>query len=129
MRQVIKSVAVAGLVAAGLALAGTAQAGGKGHSGPSHGSSFKTSGMHSSMSPHGHGPMSYKNYPTGHGVKFNQGYYYPGKYHNHWSKSCWLPSYGCTGYWCPSTQVWYYWCQPDCCYYPVSYCPYGKFCW
>jgi len=72
---------------------------------------------------------SFKNYHLTHGKKFSKGYYYPGKYHNHWSFCCFNQKCGCYCYWCPWTTCWYYYCVPDCCYYPVCYVPYGCYCW
>ena len=67
------------------------------------------------------------NYHLTNGVKKNFGYCYNGFNHNHWSHSCWVPHYGCNCYWCPCATAWYYWCAFDGCWYPVSYCPYGKY--
>jgi hypothetical protein len=69
---------------------------------------------------YGHG---YK-YGYGHGFygsKFKYGWYFPGKYHYHWSKRWYSPSYKCWFFYCPRTYVWYYWYAPGVCYYPVTY--------
>jgi hypothetical protein len=70
---------------------------------------------------------SLQDYHLTFGTKFSQGICYKGKDHCHWSYSCWLPSCGCTCYYCPCTLVYYYWCAPDECWYPITYCPYGRF--
>jgi hypothetical protein len=44
----------------------------------------------------------------------------PCSYRN-WTKTCWLPKYGCSGYWCAESSNWYYWCEPRCCYLPTTY--------
>jgi len=48
---------------------------------------------------------------------------------HHWSSSRYFAQYGCTLYYDTDEQCWYYWCQPDDCYYPLSYCPYGTYSW
>jgi hypothetical protein len=126
------------LSAVPLALAG----GGKGGSGQSgHGShgSYHQQGAHYTLSSHYSSQYSshYSHYKTSHyhnyhltyGKKFSNGYYYPGKYHKHWSYCCFSKKCGCYCYWCPCTLCWYYYCVPDCCYYPVCYVPYNCFCW
>ncbi|MGE3806448.1 MAG: hypothetical protein AB7K24_17405 [Gemmataceae bacterium] len=70
-----------------------------------------------------------KNYHTQFGVKKPFGYCYQGYQHQHWSYKCWAPTYGCYVYWDPCLRSYYYWCVPDNCWYPVTYCPYGKFAW
>ena len=62
-------------------------------------------------------------------VKFEHGYYYKGKHHDHWTEKRYDRRYGCKLFWCPTSTCWYYWCFPDTCYYPVSYCPYGSYEW
>jgi hypothetical protein len=59
--------------------------------------------------------------------KFKGGYYYKGKHNHHWHTHRYYADYGCELY--NDGDEWYYWCQPDDCYYPVSYCPYGKYNW
>jgi hypothetical protein len=79
--------------------------------------------------PYGYSSYRYANYNVKYGTKFSYGYYYPGRYHNHWSNYCWSGSYGCNLYYDPCCSNWYYWCTPASCYYPVSYCPYGTYSW
>ena len=69
------------------------------------------------------------NYMQMHGTKFAQGYKYQGKNHTHWTQRRFDRRYNCECYFDPCCSAWYYWCQPDCCYYPVSYCPYRTYCW
>ena len=84
----------------GLGLAGAAQAG----------------------SPHIHRDVHFRGNYFNHGVYFNHGYKF-------WSSYCWNPTYRCYTYWCPQISCNYYWCVPDRCYYPITYCPYGRFRW
>jgi hypothetical protein len=65
-----------------------------------------------------------KDYHLQFGTKFQQGYFYKGKNHQHWGLIRFDPRYGCDCYWDPCLLVWYYWCDRDDCFYPVSYCPY-----
>src|SRR5690348_8198073 len=90
-------------VAVGLAAAGGLRADGKGSG---HGSGGKGSGP--SYSPGSSGSFrnqgSYNsstwyrshvsNYHLTAGKKFQYGYYYAGRSHNHWSYSCWDKRYG-----------------------------------
>jgi hypothetical protein len=69
------------------------------------------------------------NYNLKYGTKFDHGYYYQGRDHNHWSYRCWSPQYGCYCYWDPCCREYYYWCQPRSCFYPVSYCPCQTYSW
>ncbi|MBL8799483.1 MAG: hypothetical protein JNM56_36715 [Planctomycetia bacterium] len=71
----------------------------------------------------------FHNYHLNFGVKQQFGYSYKGFNHAHWSHSNWNAKFGCNTYWCPSVASYYYWCAPDHCWYPVSYCPYGKYAW
>jgi len=104
----------------GLAVAGSVQAGGK-SSGPSR--SPRSSGsFHRSES------FRPSNYYLTYGKSFHHGYYYPGKYHDHWSYRFWDWRYGCNLYY-DSGLCCYYYCLPDQCYYPVSYCPYKSYAW
>src|SRR5207302_3218553 len=63
------------------------------------------------------------------GTKFSHGYFYPGKYHDHWSFSCWDARYRCRLYWDSGCFCYYYWCPVAACYYAVRYCPYGTYSW
>ncbi|MSQ96896.1 MAG: hypothetical protein EXR98_20405 [Gemmataceae bacterium] len=68
-----------------------------------------------------------KDYHVKFGSKFQGGYVYKGKHHNHWGLIRFDLRYGCDCYWDPCVLVWYYWCERDICYYPVSYCPYRSY--
>lgn len=47
---------------------------------------------------------------------------------NHrWARSSFNAGYGCNVYYDAAEATSYYWCPPDNCYYPVSYCPYGRY--
>lgn len=70
-----------------------------------------------------------KSYHKKYGKKYGFGWCYFGNWHCHWTKCSYLPSYGCYGYWCPYTLCWYYWCEPYGCYFPVTYCPTGWYCY
>ena len=70
-----------------------------------------------------------KDYNLKFGKKYDFGWCYKGKHHDHWSHCCWFGQYGCNCYWCPCTLCWYYYCVPDNCWYPVTYCPYGVYVW
>jgi hypothetical protein len=72
---------------------------------------------------------SNSNYHLKYGTKFSHGYFYKGKYHNHWSYCCYDFRYCCDIFWDPCCYCWYYYCVPADCYYPVSYCPYRTYCW
>ena len=65
-----------------------------------------------------------KDYHLQFGTKFQGGYFYKGKNHDHWGQIRFDRRYGCDCYWDPCVLAWYYWCERDICYYPVSYCPY-----
>ena len=73
----------------------------------------------SKVSTPSHAPV--KDYHLTYGKPFGTGYCYPGKYHDHWTYSCYWPKYGCYCYWCPYTCCYYYWYEPAGCYYPCSY--------
>jgi hypothetical protein len=62
-----------------------------------------------------------------HGTKASFGWYFKGKNHNHWSSWRWSSKYGCKCYFDRGCGSWFYFCVPDDCYYPVTYCPYGKY--
>jgi hypothetical protein len=61
------------------------------------------------------------------GKRFRFGWYYPGFWHRHWSRCVWIPRYRAYCYWDAGTTQYYYWCQPRNCYYPVTYCPTGRY--
>lgn len=87
----------------------------------------KNGGFEKNSSSSRDSASSFKDYKETRGTRFEGGYCYKGREHNHWSERCWNANYGCQTYWCPSVGSWYYWCQPDECYYPVSYCPYDTY--
>jgi len=53
-------------------------------------------------------------------VKFQHGYYYPGKDHA-WSVEHYEEQLGCTVYWCPLTHDWYFWSERLESYLPTRY--------
>jgi len=63
----------------------------------------------------------FHNYHLTHGTKFEDGYFYKGKEHRHWTYRYWYSKYGCYSYYCPSTSCWYYYYPREDCYYPISY--------
>ena len=92
----------------------------------SSGRSFTTSthvGPNNYVSHNGiaHNNVPINPYHLNYGHKFNNGYYYAGPYHHHWTYCSWYGRYVCNCYWCPSTSCWYYWCAPQNCYYPINY--------
>jgi hypothetical protein len=66
---------------------------------------------------------------VGHGEKFAHGTLYRGYRHNHWGYRYWNGTNRAWYYYDPGIKSYYYWCQPDSCWYPVSYCPYGQYTW
>ena len=89
------------------------------------GPSYKTSnGKPGGSLSKGIGANKIANYHLQHGTKFEHGYFYKGKHHEHWGEIRFDPRYGCNCYWDSCLSIWYYWCERDVCYYPVSYCPY-----
>jgi hypothetical protein len=113
MKKFILSVLAAGL-SVGVVVAGPSGKGQGGNGHPSNGSHMGSWGF-----------PSKSNYHLNYGKSFSHGFYYPGKFHDHWSFKCWWPKYGCYTYWCPSTSCYYYWSEPANCYYPVSYASYA----
>ena len=73
--------------------------------------------------------VDFKNYQCYNGLKCSFGWCFPGFDHCHWTYKCWFVDCGCYCNWCPSTCCYYYYCVPDLCWYPISYCPYGKYVW
>jgi hypothetical protein len=64
-------------------------------------------------------------YHLQHGKKFNHGYYFAGKGHNHWTHTTFSKQYGVNLHWCPSTSGYYFWHAKAACYYPISYYKYA----
>jgi hypothetical protein len=75
----------------------------------------------------GTGSNKINNYHLQHGTKFEHGYFYKGKNHQHWGETRFDHRYGCNIYWDSCLSIWFYWCERDICYYPVSYCPYRTY--
>jgi hypothetical protein len=86
--------------------------------------SVHPSGVHATAKVNHVNAGKFNNYHVQHGTKFDHGFFYKGKNHNHWGLTRFDPRYGCTCYWDTTLRCWYYWCERDICYYPVSYCPY-----
>lgn len=124
MRRILISAAVAALT---VAAAGPARASGPGHNNgghsSSHGSGYSSYYSGSTSRSHGNSHFDYGkgSYFNTYAKSFSHGYYYPGKFHSHWTYRCWSSKYGCECFYCPYTCCWYYWCEPGSCYYPVSY--------
>ena len=77
-------------------------------------------------SPSKSGSMNgnFKDYHLTHGTKFDHGFFYRGKNHDHWGERRFDSRYGCEVYWDRGLSRWFYWCERDICFYPVTYCPY-----
>jgi hypothetical protein len=82
----------------------------------------------------GHGPAktgstssSFKDYHMSHGTKFEHGYFYKGKNHEHWGEIRFDHRYNTRIYFDRGLERWFYWCERDVCYYPVTYCPYRTY--
>jgi hypothetical protein len=71
----------------------------------------------------------YKNYHKEEAIKLQDGYFYPGKYHPHWTTKVFSKRYDTYVYWCPCTTEWYYWCPPHKGFYSVTVCPFKKYKW
>lgn len=59
-------------------------------------------------------------YYAQHGVRFNGGYYYPGRDHHHWERRVWDAGNRRYNYYDPSLRCYYYWSPVKRCYYPVG---------
>jgi hypothetical protein len=70
---------------------------------------------------------NFKDYHLSHGTKFEHGFYYKGKNHEHWGETRFDNRFGCKVYWDRGLAAWYYWCERDICFYPVSYCPHRTY--
>jgi hypothetical protein len=46
-----------------------------------------------------------------------------------WTFSHYDNRLGCIVYYDPDSPCSYYWCEPDGCFHPISYCPYGRYSW
>jgi len=111
MRRFLFVVAALGL---GLA-AGTAEAG---HPHPAGKPGGKPGGGHPVMHTTKHPKAAFKK-----GVKFKvKGSFI-------WRYKCWDARYLCFLFLCPDDGIYYYWCEPDDCYYPINFCPYGVYAW
>ena len=77
-----------------------------------------------------HQPERHNHCPRCHpcGRRFAHGYYYP-RSACHWSFRIYHSHYRTTVYFCSYTRCFYYWCKPDCRFYPIHHCPYGRYCW
>jgi hypothetical protein len=135
MKQVLARVAV---VALGLmTVSGVQASNGGNHHGSSKGSSHhgsvnhvshhKGSGSHKSSGSGQH--SGNKSHHNSHARHNRHGHFYHGRHHDHWSYFCWDGRYGCRVYYDPGVCCYYYYCVPDDCYYPVTYCPYGRYSW
>ena len=125
-RLMLSMTAVAlGMVAVGTIQAGTPHSSRSGRTAPSYSGTFHSQGSTGRLT-NSHNSSS--NYHSMNAKKFEHGYYYPGKNYNHWSYHCWDKRYGCNVYYDPGLCCYYYYCVPDSCYYPVSYCPYQRYC-
>jgi hypothetical protein len=70
---------------------------------------------------------SFRPYYVTYATPFKFGYFYPGFNHNHWQSRTWSDRYRCFMYFDPGLNCSFYWCGPDNCFYPVTYCPYGRY--
>jgi hypothetical protein len=70
---------------------------------------------------------NFKDYHLSHGTKFDHGFFYKGKNHEHWGETRFDHRFGCNVYWDRGLATWFYWCERDICFYPVSYCPYRTY--
>jgi hypothetical protein len=59
--------------------------------------------------------------------KASFGSYFKGKDPAPWWTSKWSSKYGCKCYFDRECGGWFYRCVPDDCYYPLTYCPYGRY--
>lgn len=58
-------------------------------------------------------------YPNS-GVRFDGGYSYSGRHHDHWGGRVWNTRYNRFHYWNPARSCYYYWCRPQRCFLPVG---------
>ena len=70
---------------------------------------------------------NFKDYHVSHGTRFDHGYFYKGRNHDHWGETRFDRRFGCNVYFDRGLSTWFYWCERDICYYPVSYCPYRTY--
>jgi hypothetical protein len=116
-----------------VALAAPAQAGPKGGGG-GHGSGGHGQGQHGSAGqwhgPNGSGHQGSGKAGAGKGHGSKPGVKsFKGKSGHQWGRKLFDKRYGCKVYFDTDSGCWCYWCPPDDCYYPVDYCPYGKYTW
>ncbi|HKB06146.1 MAG TPA: hypothetical protein VKD90_28380 [Gemmataceae bacterium] len=78
-------------------------------------------GHHHDHHKHGHHHHGFHvDYHIKFGKSFGHGFYYPGKFHTHWTYHAFWPKYGCYAYWCPFTKSYYYWNEKAFSYYPIN---------
>jgi hypothetical protein len=92
-----------------------------------------TSATQANPKPGGHGPAkpgmsgNFKDYHLSHGTKFEHGYFYKGRNHEHWGEIRFDHRYNTRIYFDRGLDRWFYWCERDVCFYPVTYCPYRTY--
>jgi hypothetical protein len=124
MKMIITSVVAISVFA--VLFGSEAQANGRPTSHGSYGRTTSHAGTYHASNSYAR-PHNYGSYHVSHGTQFSHGYFYRGHNHSHWSRQCYSSQYGCTVYWDSGCSSWYYYCNTDSCYYPVSYCPYGRY--
>jgi len=55
-----------------------------------------------------------------HGIKYPGGYYFSGRYHNHWGHRKWDGGRRCYVYWEPTLLIYYYYDEARDGYYPCD---------
>jgi hypothetical protein len=56
------------------------------------------------------------------------GYNYSYQVRRHcWGRPVWNTVCECYCYWDDDADCYYYYCAPDQCFYPLAYCPYGRY--
>ena len=98
------------------------------------GTAAQGSSRSGSYSHHGSGSSGRQLYLQNHTSSYSAVYhreyhgpYYQGVHNRFWSSRYWSDRHGCYLYWCPRTLGWFYWCEPFACYYPIEYCPTGRY--
>jgi hypothetical protein len=74
-----------------------------------------------------HERMSFRESFGGH--RFEHGYFFRGRDSYRFHHRYFSERYGAYCYYDEYTRCEYYFCVPDDCYYPISYCPYGRYSW